>query len=705
MKKFIFFFLSILFLVNANAQYFNWAKTYMGSEEAFATPSTMTNRIYHSEFDSHGNIYILGLFGQGASFNDTDILGVAFGGATASIVVMKLDPDGNLIWKKAIKNSNNQPVYPTWMKLVGDTSIVITTNMSLSNGDIDLWYFDTLIHTGYSAPLPDYPFPYYEGGVTTASFGTAFITFDLNGNVINQHFLQIQYLDSTGAQIDDSWSYAFVDDGVTTPFDIDNSGNIYICSQFRKLYPPQSNCTSESFRLVIDGVRTIDFGMKYRQNSKIFKFSPNFNELIWSKDLMADTTRVGEEALNEEFISYITGITSDSIGNIYISGYIWSERGGINILTADTTFSRKIFLDTNNRDFTIDLEPAAGNVGFLVKYDTSGNVLWSNQLHGYFQFAGNEGLYLTSVFRSQFHNVAINEDNNSVYVIAEGGTDFLDINSLNYYFLVDDTTKLKIRYNLMFIRYNKEDGKYLSHGLTHSDSIGNTTARLYYGFGTNSFNIRNNQVFAQVIYRNNIVGFDTVIQALNNGFAGAGLALIRWREDGGLIEVINYPINSQAARMVSGGVAMNNEGNIVVFGCADNEISFGPYTVGQGTAGNSRAFIAKYSDPSFNQYYDGEVYFYVPDTIPDTSNLISDIEFRHNIFIYPNPTKGDVYIITQGEIINSFSLYNINGQLLLKSENLKTTREEINLSAFSKGVYIIKIITDNNVYSKKIIVN
>ncbi|MDD4685637.1 MAG: hypothetical protein PHD45_10445, partial [Bacteroidales bacterium] len=62
MKKFIIFFLSILFLSNINAQYFNWAKTYMGSEEAFATSTSKTNRIYHSEFDSHGNIYILGSF-------------------------------------------------------------------------------------------------------------------------------------------------------------------------------------------------------------------------------------------------------------------------------------------------------------------------------------------------------------------------------------------------------------------------------------------------------------------------------------------------------------------------------------------------------------------------------------------------------------------------------------------------------------------
>ncbi|MDD4068737.1 MAG: T9SS type A sorting domain-containing protein, partial [Bacteroidales bacterium] len=65
----------------------------------------------------------------------------------------------------------------------------------------------------------------------------------------------------------------------------------------------------------------------------------------------------------------------------------------------------------------------------------------------------------------------------------------------------------------------------------------------------------------------------------------------------------------------------------------------------------------------------------------------------------------DVNITTQGEKINSFSLYNINGQLLLKSEKLKTKREKLNLSNFSKGVYIIKIVTDKNSYTRKVIRN
>ncbi len=687
---------------------FQWAKSYMGAEAVFSTPTSTTNRIYHTEFDSQGNSYILGVYGQGASLNDTDLLGLAFGGATTSILVMKLDPNGNIVWKKSIKNSSANSNYPNWMKLVGDTSLVVATVLDLATYNIDLWYLDTLIAPGSYEPNPNYPFPYYNGGNNIYTSGNAFITFDLNGNIVNQHFLQIAYLDSLGTWIEDMGTSNFTPNGVVSPFHIDNSGNIYICSQLNKLYPPTALYTSESFRLIIDGQRTIDFGMKYRNNSKIFKFSPNFNELIWSRDLMMDTTEIGEYTQLESLPPSITGIASDSIGNIYVCGHIYHERNGYPYV-GDTTYYRKIYIDTNNRFHTIEIEPGAGNVGFIIKYDTFGNVLWTNQLHGYTQFVGNENHGYVLGFGSQFHNLAINEDNNSVYVIAEMYAGGVDTNS--YIIFHDTITYRSHAENISFIRYNKNNGDYISHGIAYSQGggtlNGGTITHIAYGFGTIPFVVRNNQVFTQVIYRNTIIGFDTVIHASNNGYNGSGLALIRWREDGGLIEVLNFPINSQNQRMVAGGLTMSNNGEAALFGCVDNEINLGPFTIGQGSAGNSRAFIAIYSDPTFNQPYEGEVYFYVPDSIPDTLNLISNISNLSNdqLFLYPNPTKDEVYITSKGEMINSYSLYNTNGQLLLRSEKLKTKREKLNLSNFSKGVYVIKVITDKNSYTRKVIRN
>ena len=140
---------------------------------------------------------------------------------------------------------------------------------------------------------------------------------------------------------------------------------------------------------------------------------------------------------------------------------------------------------------------------------------------------------------------------------------------------------------------------------------------------------------------------------------------------------------------------MGNNGDIILYGCVENDISFGPFTVGQGSAGDSRAFIAKYSDPSFNQPYEGEVYFYDSLSIDNVS-----ISKEINITLYPNPTKDIVNIISTNERINSYTLYNMGGQEIIKSEKLKTKSEKINLANLPKGVYVIKVITDKNSYTR-----
>lgn len=49
-------------------------------------------------------------------------------------------------------------------------------------------------------------------------------------------------------------------------------------------------------------------------------------------------------------------------------------------------------------------------------------------------------------------------------------------------------------------------------------------------------------------------------------------------------------------------------------------------------------------------------------------------EKETSISIYPNPTKNIVNIDTKGEIINSYTLYNMGGQIIMKSEKLRVKR-------------------------------
>lgn len=688
---------------------FQWAKSYSGSERDF---QSISNRIYYTEIDSQGNIYILGDFGFGAYIDGEHIFDLAFGGTQQAVIIAKLDINGALIWKRVIKN-NISSSYSNYMKLVGDTSLFIMANMHLATNNSSLWYLDTLINQSY--PLPEYPFPFYDGG-NIASYGNVFIEFDLNGNVKNQHFLQIKSLDSNAVEVDQP---LFSNYTVTSPFHIDNQGNMYMYSNLQKLYPTVLNDTvtdfpiSESFRLIIDGVRTIDFDMKYNENAKLFKFTPNFGELVWSKDIMEDSVGIGEDCTivdnwgirpYEKYPIFITGMEADSEGDLYVCGYIEHDRN-MNACP-DTLHSRTIFVDTTNREHRIEIDAGAQAIGFIIKYDTAGNVQWVNQMRGYTQFAGHsqgrpEG------FLTKYQNLAIKEEDNSVFVLAEmyaGGT-----SDSNTYLMFNDTLIYRTKGgNVAFLKYNKNNGQYISHGLTNHiiDSLypwvyGAGVTRLFSGFGTDQFIVNNNQVLALIIYVRNIVGFDTVIYPLNRGFSGAGVTLMRWREDGGLIELIDFPTQSiNGSKMLPGGVKMGNNGDIVLYGCVENEISFGPFAVGQGSAGDSRAFIAKYSDPSFNQPYEGEVYFY--DSLSIGEVLFSK---ENNITLYPNPTKDFVNIESKAEIINSYILYNMGGQIIIKSEKIKTKSEKLNLSSLPKGVYVIKVITDKNSYTRKVIRN
>ncbi|MDD2192223.1 MAG: T9SS type A sorting domain-containing protein, partial [Bacteroidales bacterium] len=105
-------------------------------------------------------------------------------------------------------------------------------------------------------------------------------------------------------------------------------------------------------------------------------------------------------------------------------------------------------------------------------------------------------------------------------------------------------------------------------------------------------------------------------------------------------------------------------------------------------------------DPSFIVPFEGGDT--LNDQEPQSLNDIS-IQKENEILVYPNPTKDEVYITTKGEQINSYSLYNINGQVLLKNEKIKTNSQKLNLSALTKGVYVLKVVTDKNVYSRKVI--
>ncbi len=75
-------------------------------------------------------------------------------------------------------------------------------------------------------------------------------------------------------------------------------------------------------------------------------------------------------------------------------------------------------------------------------------------------------------------------------------------------------------------------------------------------------------------------------------------------------------------------------------------------------------------------------------------NAVSEKEFS----IYPNPTNGRINIETNKQI-KKITILNISGKIILE-----TTNTEIDLSKQKTGTYFLKIETENDIFTEKIVV-
>ena len=205
-----------------------WAKAYSGNGNDGAH-----NTIVKSAFDDDGNVYIIGSFREPAKIDGERILPyfMSSGMNYPGQVIAKFDIDGNLVWKKVIK-FYKEIAYPlNWLQIRGDRLYVmgeVEMAWDVSNFT-HLYYLDTLVYYNDvdTLPLEECTLPFsnkYERM-------TYFITFDLDGKVIDQHFLQYDDRDirpgGTPRIRRFSWAY-----NNTLPFYVDKTGNIYIITNF-----------------------------------------------------------------------------------------------------------------------------------------------------------------------------------------------------------------------------------------------------------------------------------------------------------------------------------------------------------------------------------------------------------------------------------------------------------------------------------------
>jgi hypothetical protein len=68
--------------------------------------------------------------------------------------------------------------------------------------------------------------------------------------------------------------------------------------------------------------------------------------------------------------------------------------------------------------------------------------------------------------------------------------------------------------------------------------------------------------------------------------------------------------------------------------------------------------------------------------------------------VYPNPVK-DVVCIEAAQPIQNVQLMGING-VILEDRKTNSNKVELNLEGYSKGIYVVRIVTEEGVATKKI---
>jgi len=90
------------------------------------------------------------------------------------------------------------------------------------------------------------------------------------------------------------------------------------------------------------------------------------------------------------------------------------------------------------------------------------------------------------------------------------------------------------------------------------------------------------------------------------------------------------------------------------------------------------------------------------DTCGNETGVSEVINEENNINVFPNPTNG-AFTISYGTLQPSICIYNSLGKLVYQKEKAAQKSEVINLSAYSKGIYFIKVQYGEKSYSKKVI--
>ena len=74
-----------------------------------------------------------------------------------------------------------------------------------------------------------------------------------------------------------------------------------------------------------------------------------------------------------------------------------------------------------------------------------------------------------------------------------------------------------------------------------------------------------------------------------------------------------------------------------------------------------------------------------------------------NVNLFPNPANDLVTFTAENTEMSEVQIFDLTGKMIY-SNNPMSNRLEVNTSAFASGTYIVKVITESNVITRRLIV-
>ena len=560
----------------ARGQGFEWVKAYSGSN---ITGNTNTNEIKGSFVDTQGNTYILGNVSPRGRILGVDLLPQGVYQSrynNQAVVVAKISADGQLVWHKPIYASSGH-CYAYSLCNMGDTAFIVMCGIPIrhyfQNGF--LYYLDTLLTSSDSGYLTEWRNSFCH------EVSTSFITFNLDGDVLEQHVLELGYIDNNGnpvtygfrnpraqaASLDALYSFAMS----TEIFTIDHDGNIYIirlANDAVTILPSRDSSYTISIRdgsigalkIMIDGRRSLIYHLDMpspRWNQQLLKFSPHFDSLIGGVYMFDSTYR----NLTRPEAGGINSMSVDLNNNVYF-----------NIQTVDFPIPPSGRFDIYNSD-SLSFEVRGLGDCFLIKYNSD------LRATGLVQMTSDDTLPSTW---ARVLNHCFDFETNSLFVQGSVGWATRPQNILYR----GDTIRVPQNNTGLWLRLDIDSLNLLSYGLARPLAGG-------YRAGIAHTAARKNRVFSLVGFS----GIEFADTTLANSL-GTDKGFAVWDYDGHELMIENFNVTN--LDNLNSGVHIVDSA-VYLTGTLHEDATFGDITL-QGT-GNSQAYVAKYVDTAFMRPY------------------------------------------------------------------------------------------------------